>query len=243
MANSGVGHVSNVANFERLIDLCTVFGTMYNPGSSHIQLPSLQSKATAALAVLQATRTAKVNYDDATNAREIAFESLKKLSTRIVNALKATNASEQKMDDAKTISRKIQGYRKKGAVATALVEGEEAPRTNSVAQQSYGDLLENFTKLVGVIATEPLYLPNEEDLKLSALNTLIGNLKASSTVVTTMEHHYSTARIQRDDVLYAPNNGMVDLALAAKVYIKSCFGASSPQYKQVGGMEFRKLIS
>jgi hypothetical protein len=243
MAQSGAGHVSNVANFESLIDLCTVFGTMYNPGSNHIQLPTLQTKATEALAVLQATRLAKVNYDDATNAREITFESLKKLSTRIVNALKATTASEQKIDDAKTIARKIQGSRKKNTPPEVPVAGEVVPRKNSVTQQGYGDLLENFTKLVGVISTEPLYLPNEEALQLTSLNALIIDLKASSTVVTNMEHNYSTARIQRDEVLYAPNNGMVDLALAAKVYVKSCFGASSPQYKQLGGLEFRRLIS
>jgi len=241
MAHSGSGHVKNVANFESLIDLCTVFGTMYNPGSSHIQLPILQTKATEALAVLQATRLAKVNYDDATNAREITFESLKKLSTRIINALKATTATSQKIDDAKAIARKLQGTYKKSPVAAAPVEGEVTPRTNSVAQQGYGDLLENFTRLVGVIATEPLYLPNEEDLKLPTLNALIVNLKASSTVVTNMEHNYSTARIQRDEMLYAPHTGMVDVALAAKVYIKSCFGATSPQYKQLGGLEFRKL--
>ena len=43
----------------------------------------------------------------------------------------------------------------------------------------------------------------------------------------------SNARISRNDILYKANTGLVDIALDTKTYIKSLYGATSPQYKQV----------
>jgi hypothetical protein len=58
---------------------------------------------------MQTVKTTMTEYDNETNAREIAFVNLKKLNTRIVNALEATDAVKQTVDDAKTINHKIQG--------------------------------------------------------------------------------------------------------------------------------------
>ena len=39
--------------------------------------------------------------------------------------------------------------------------------------------------------------------------------------------------------MYKANTRMVDIALDSKAYIKSAFGATSPQYKQVSKLEFK----
>ena len=51
---------------------------------------------------------------------------------------------------------------------------------------------------------------------------------------------YSNARISRNSVLYAENTGLVEIALEVKKYVKAIFGATSPQYKQVSGIKFKK---
>jgi hypothetical protein len=43
-------------------------------------------KLTGAIAALQAVKVAKTAYDNATNARELAFKPMKPLATKIVNA-------------------------------------------------------------------------------------------------------------------------------------------------------------
>ena len=48
---------------------------------------------TGANAELQAVKVAKNAYDNATNARELAFKPLKPLATKIVNRLAATEAT------------------------------------------------------------------------------------------------------------------------------------------------------
>ena len=47
-------------------------------------------------------------------------------------------------------------------------------------------------------------------------------------------------RIARDKVLYAEGTGLCDIALDIKNYVKSVFGATSPQFKQVSEVRFTK---
>ena len=41
-----------------------------------------------------------------------------------------------------------------------------------------------------------------------------------------------------NDLMYKTNTRMVDIALDSKAYIKSAFGGTSPQYKQVSKLKF-----
>jgi hypothetical protein len=110
----------------------------------------------------------------------------------------------------------------------------------STSQQSYDSLIEDLSNLINALSAEPLYIPNEADLKVTALQTLLTDLKAKNTAVINTYTTYSNARIDRNKILYTDNTGLVDLVLEVKKYVKSVFGASSPQYKQVSGIKFKK---
>lgn len=237
------GHAKNVATFEDLISFCTGYGVTYNPSKAALKLTALTPQLTAAQAALQAVKTAKTAYDNATNAREISFKPLKPLATKIINALAATDAVKQTIDDARTIINKIQGKRAKTVEipdAKALAEGAEPVKTASTSQQSYDKLIDHFTQLIALLTAEPKYLPNENELKVATLNTMLTDLKAKNTGVINAVTAASNARINRDKLLYGEITGMVDTALAVKQYVKSLFGATSPQYKQVSKLKFTK---
>ena len=120
------GHAKNVATFEDVISFCTGYGATYNPSKANLKLIALNPQLTTALAALQTVKTAKTAYDNATNAREIAFTPLKPLATKIINALAATDAASQTIDDARTVVNKIQGRRAKAVTvpdAKALARG------------------------------------------------------------------------------------------------------------------------
>lgn len=51
---------------------------------------------------------------------------------------------------------------------------------------------------------------------------------------------YSNARITRDTILYSDDTGLIDIASDVKKYVKAIFGASSPQFKQISGIKFKK---
>ena len=119
-----------------------------------------------------------------------------------------------------------------------MAEGAEPVRTASVSQQSYNKLVDHFAQLVATLTAEPRYLPNEAELKVTALNALLTDLRAKNTAVINAYTALSNARIARDKTLYAETTGMLDVAQGVKLYVKSLFGTTSAQYKQVSALKF-----
>jgi len=87
----------------------------------------------------------------------------------------------------------------------------------------------------------PEYKPNETDLTIVALNARLASQKTSNAAYHTADAALDATRITRNALLYADGTGLVDIALAVKVYVKSAFGATSPQYKQISDIVFTKL--
>ena len=213
-----------------------------NPSKASIKLPALQTQATASKSAVSAVNAALSAHKNAVSAREVAFEPLSKLSTRVLNALKATDTSVNVDESAKTYARKIQGTRatpkKTDEEKIALKAEGKIVNEVSSSQMSYDNRLDNLDKLIKLLASIPLYVPNEAELKVATLTTLYNDLKAKNTAVITATAPLSNARISRNDVLYKANTGIYDIAIDTKTYIKSLFGATSPQYNQVKGLKF-----
>jgi len=235
------GHAKNVATFQDLISFCTGYGAAYNPAKASLQVAGLSTQLTTANAALQAVKVAKAAYDQAANAREVAFKPLKALTTRVVSALAVSGVSKQTLADAQSINGKIQGRRAKALPKPDATAPEApAPKTASVSQQSFVRLTDHLAQLIVTLEASPQYQPNEDDLKLTALNALLADLRAKNTAVTEATTALSNARIARDQLLYADTAAIVPTAKEVKLYVKSVFGGSSPQYKQVNTLRFRK---
>ena len=238
------GCIQNVANFETLISYITAFGTDYNPSKNRLTIPELQKILSEAKASLETVNVAFSAHSNASNARESAFEPLSKLITRANNALKATDTTTQVDDSAKTLVRKLQGTRASAKLTDEekkALEAEGKSTTQiSTSQMGFNDRLENFDKFITLLTSIPDYAPNEEDLKITSLSALLDSLKTKNSDVLPTEVQLSNARIARNEIQDRPLTGLVDLAFDAKVYIKSVFGATSPQYKQISKLAFVK---
>ena len=103
---------------------------------------------------------------------------------------------------------------------------------------SFDHRVENFSKLITLLSNQPLYAPNETDLQVPALNNLLTSMQTTNTAVINTATPLSNARIARNDVLYAPTTGLYDIAADVKKYVKSIYGATSAQFKQVSGLKF-----
>ena len=236
-SRSETGHVKNVANFETMISFCTAYGSAYNPSKETLKITALNAHLSLSRTSISECTNTKNHWDLAINERQIAFTPLKPLATRMINALKASGASTQTIDDAQSINKKIQGGR--SSAKPAGEEGEEK-RTASTSQQSYDNLLENFARFVDLLASEASYKPNEEELKTESLNTYVQQLRTENTKVIEAATVNSNAMISRDNILYAVGSGLVDRTADVKVYVKSLYGASSPQYKQISKLQFTR---
>ena len=237
---SEVGHAKNVANFADLISYCTAYGSTYNPSKAALQLTALNTLLTSAQTELANVTTAKNAFDTVTGDRQLTFEPLKPLATKVFNYLSVTDATSEIITDAKTINNKLQGKRTGTTAENPPTEGENQNNTVSVSRQSYDMLTENFAAFVDLVSSVPSYTPNETELTTASLTAYLGELQTANTNVINAEVAYSNARISRNSVLYSENTGLVDIASDVKKYVKAIFGATSPQYKQISGIKFTK---
>ena len=239
-STSETGHTKNIAHFQSLISFCTGYGTAYNPVNNALKVVNMQAQLAAAQLEVQNVLLTGTTNQAAVNARSIAFQDFRKLATKVINALAVSGASAAIIADAKTINRKIQGKRATPLAPVPPSNGTTPPADPvSVSQQSYDKLIEHLSALITLLSQEPAYTPNEIPLKITALTTFKNDLIAKNTAVITTYTPANNQLISRNQKLYAPVTGLVDTALMAKNYIKSIFGASSPQYRQVSGLQFK----
>jgi 3-dehydroquinate synthase class II len=244
-STSETGHAKNVTNFEDLISFCTGYGATYNPSKAGIKLPALNTQFTSAKNSLSSINTLLPPSTNAINGRDIVFSPLSKLITKIVNAVASSNVSKQVIADVKTIARKIQGKRGSDKLPDIADDPntpeDESQKSISSSQMSFDNRIENMDKLIQLLASQAGYAPNETDLKVATLTTLLADMKTKNTAVITALTPLSNARIARNTILYATGTGLVDTAGEVKKYVKSVFGGTSPQYKQVSKLKFTKV--
>ena len=238
------GHARNVANFSQMISFVSAHGEAYNPSNQLIMLPALQTLFTAADGSLGTVNNTLSEYNSAIATRRQAYQPLGKLVTRTMSQLAASGISTTSYNQVRTVARKIKGIR-----ATAITETEAPSATTgnppaanhiSVAQLSFDSRVENFSKLVQLLSAITEYNPNEPELKINTLNAFTAMLKEANQAVTTARVAFSNARIARDTTLYAAETGLFSRSLRVKQYVKSVFGARSPQYRQISSLLFTK---
>jgi hypothetical protein len=237
-------HANNVANLETLISNVTSYGAIYNPSKASLMTPALTALLTENQSKTAVLNNAESAFKLAKDQRDTALKGLNPLVTKIINALKATETTDQIDEAARTLVRKIQGRRatpkkteeqKKAAAASGNTTVEI-----STSQMGFDNRIDNFGKLIALLATIPVYAPNETELQVATLTALLNDLKAKTAAAVTAEVAVSNARIARNESMYKANAGLFDIAADVKTYIKSIFGATSPQYKQISKLKFTK---
>ena len=246
-SSSETGHAKNVANFENIMSICTGYGAKYNPGNNALKLQELNLLLNSAKNSLTAVNVALPPFDNAVAARDSAFAPVNKLITRVVNALGASDVPTQTVATAKTISRKIQGKRasdKTPALANDPATPENGSQKSiSASQMSFDNRISNLEKLIQLLSAQDGYSPNEPELQVSSLTAVHETLKSTNSAAINALVPLSNTRIERNNLLYAKDSGLVDIAADIKKYIKSVFGATSPQFKQISGLKFTRVKS
>jgi hypothetical protein len=245
-STSESGHAKNVANFDTLLASITGYGATYNPSKASIKLAAMQTLSVSAKTAITNLNSALPPFSNASAAREAAFEPLNKLITRVGNAFKALDVTKQAVDNVRTLVRKVQGRRASAKLTDEEKKALEAEKGKEIvqissSQMSYDSRLDNFDKLIKLLSSTPQYVPNESELKVAALTSLYNDLKTKNNAVIQATVPLNNARIARNTILYQPNIGLVSVAADAKLYIKSLFGATSPQYKLISKLIFKNV--
>jgi hypothetical protein len=104
---------------------------------------------------------------------------------------------------------------------------------------SYSNRISNLQDLVSLLSIIPAYKPNEEDLKVAALSNLATQLQAKNTDVASAFIQLNIARNKRKSIIRDSEKSLSKTASDAKLYTKSAFGATSPEYKRISKISIR----
>jgi len=237
-STSETGHAVNVANLNTMISRLQGYGARYNPTNNSIKIPALQTLYTNSNNSLTAVSTTKPAFDDAVNDRQEIFQAMEKLATRIINAFDATEAVTDKMvDDGKAIIRKIRGAR---ASKKIINPNPDEPQQISASQQSFTQQLEHFSKLIALVASESTYNPNENELKNAQLTAFKNQMVTLNNAAINATTPYLTAIQNRNNFLYTPKTGLVDIAQEVKKYVKSVSTITLAEFRQISGLKFTR---
>ena len=234
-STSETGHAKNVANLQKLTEQVTVY-TLYNPPVDNLKVANLTALYIASSTKLNEVEDKRNANKNAITVRQSAFENLKSTCTKIINHLEILGLPQGTIDQAKSLNRTIQGGQKK--TATPPEEGKEETKTVSTSRQSYTQQADNFGILLQLLGTITEYNPNEDDLKLTNLETYKNLLVSSTQSVDQTEAELNNKLIERDQILYADGTGLYSIAQNVKKYVKSLYGATSPEYTNVSSIEY-----
>jgi hypothetical protein len=240
MANEpNSGYVKNVTAFKNLLEACTSHGDTYNPAREALQLNNLNALFQSVTDTLAECTSREIAYDNLVDARIMTFKDLKPLATKVIGTLNSSGVSSQIKEAARTINHKVQGSRPTAKVSPDG-EASESRRVSS-SKQGFDEKISEFAKLIELVKSQPEYKPNEPTLQVIGLQGYLSSLSAAQDAVGKANVSWHNSRVQRDKLMYAPDTGLVDIALAVKEYLKGIFGASSPEFKLAKGFAFKTL--
>jgi len=232
-------HVTQVATFEKLLGFCNAHGSVFNPSKKAIKLTALEDLRTQANESMRAVKEAITAKDNAQIARRQTFRELPKFATRIIAALAATDASEEVIEKANAFRHSLSFKANRPALPSSEANpspGEEGKK-RSTSMLSFTRRADSFAALVEVLRAEPSYTPNEESISVAGLTAFVESLRNMNRAVYQAEVDLSNARFKRNRVLYG-EDGIYDCSTRVKKYVKSLYGASSTQFRQISGLRF-----
>ncbi len=177
---SETGNAKNIANFSQIISIVTGLGAVYNPSNSLIEIPNLQTKLTACQTAFDEVAPLDSSETLAINERQAVFEPLSKLVTSVTSAAAVSINDDLFSNDLRTIAHKLQGRR-----ASARIEDDpatpdigESAQSISTSQMSYDSRTEHFSEFITLLKTNGSYAPNEIELQIGTLETLLADMRA-----------------------------------------------------------------
>jgi hypothetical protein len=239
-------HVKNAEAFSKLVDFCTGYGGIFNPGRPTLHLDALNAQKGRTMESLSKVIETKTEYDNSVNHRKQLFDQLPRLVASTMRTLEACGAAEEKLDDARASARQILGFttrKKSTALPVASNQQAEQPRAkgHSVLQLAYASKAESFARLVNSVSTESLYLTNETNLSVAGLTTKLNELNMANRNVSTTRVAWSNSRIERNEVMYHQTESMYNTGRALKKYVRAIFGPASEEYSQIKNISITKL--
>lgn len=232
MKTNETGHYKNVTSLQALKVFAEGLGTAYNPQKDSLKLPNIILLSNETNTLHEAVRNQINTVSLTVDQRQLVFENVKPLSTRVINTMTSTNVDPKTIDDAKYFNAKIQGTR-----IQKKDNGEEGGK--SVSRQSYDSIYENFKSIIDLLKQDGNYEPLETELSIAGLTKKLSDIKAANDAIIVQSNELGKKRILRNSRFYLDDDGLIAVGRGIKRYIRGKFGYHSPEFAQISHIIFK----
>lgn len=227
---------STLSHAGELISCVTSLGARYRCAYPQFAPAALQAKRIEGYEKIETVGEALAVYKAIVVTRQLAFLGLTTLVSRIISEMVAAGASYRAIRQMRFFARKLEGAR-----AVKKDPNDPDANYNSVSQGTFAQLVENFALIVTMVANDPNYNPEIDDLKVVNLQAKVVELRATNDDSQTKKSALEMSRIERNTFFNEDVTGLVPTFMTAKRVILANFGPRSVEYKQVSGLSFTKI--
>lgn len=174
-------------------------------------------------------------YSTEVPLRNDMVSTIKRLTAQVLSTIKSNPAWKNHVPAIKSLADKIRGIRPKAPKATPPPPGETppAPKRRSTGEQGYGDIEENFERLIAALGAVAGYTPPATEITIAALTTLANSYAAKNLAMATLFAQLTTSQRDRLDQF----NLLREKMKAIKQAVRGQYGPGSPESGQVGGID------
>lgn len=244
-STSESGHAVNLNNMQLIISAIRGFGAAYEPSNGLISLPNLTKNLSDSQKAFETFIKVDSENKGLINKRAAAFKKLTTRVTQIMGEARSSTMPKPSVDNVKSIVDKMRGTRVSAKLTDEQKkkladEGKEVNQV-SASQLSFANKISNFTKIISLLETIPEYNPKNTALTLAGLKALLTELTQTNTAVLNYYGIYKPALDARDDLMYAENTGLTNLAIKVKEFTKTLGGVKDPRYINIKSIKFKNL--
>ena len=160
---------------------------------------------------------------------------IKGLSSQVLSLIRSNPAWKNHVPAIKALVDKIRGTRPKAPKAEPAPPGTTppAPKRRSTGEQGYGDIEENFERLIAALGGVPGYTPPAPEITIASLTTVANTYAAKNLNMATLFAQLTRSQRDRLDGF----NDLREKMKAIKQAVRGQYGPGSPESDQTGGID------
>ncbi|MEI6851389.1 MAG: hypothetical protein WCL06_01045 [Bacteroidota bacterium] len=232
-------HVENIDRFGKIVKLCEAYGTDYNPSNPELSIANMTLRKEEADQLNSELIEDDVTVMMVVNERQDLIKELLRRMRRVKNEVYSTSASKEFKRDVKALVDKFTGDKVR---KPKNKEGEEKKEWVSNSHLGVASRMETFLSLREMLRIEPTYTPNEPILTMARLDEAADKLANLTMSIDEASANASTKRIARNRALYLEDDGLVDVSLKCKSYVRGVYGARSEEAKELSKIQLKRFM-
>lgn len=249
MATNESGHVVNANNFVEKVNVIGRNLAEYKPSNESITFEVLSPLKDSVSKSIDNVSTARNTFITVAAARKECYEQMDLLAKRAINIFAGSSATASEIKQGKALLAKYNSERVKDIPdedelkAKAVVNGEDPKPVKkvSVSQQGYANKLGHFRNIVLFLKSIAAYTPNEEELKVEALEAFATKADTLNKQRNKAAGDWALAIETRNKLMYAEETGAYALSTKIMTYVAGSQLKNSAFYKELQKYPVRSI--